>query len=305
MRFESVFKRSLNIKQGDRVLIITDKKKLKIGKKIFNACKKLSPNIKLLIKPVGYYHGQEPSKRVANEMKKHSVIIAITTYSLSHTNARRRASKFGARIVTMPNFVEKMVPSLEVDTSKLLKIGREIKRILSKINKVRVVTKYGTDIMFSVKNRMIDVDAGSYCKPGSFGNLPAGEVFTSPVEGTSNGTIVINSMKDYVKSGTKIIIKNGNAVDISDKKCKLAKIFKTVRNSRNVAEFGIGTNYKAKVIGNILQDEKVAGTCHIAFGDNRSFGGKVKSKVHLDAILFKPTIWFDDKMIMKDGELLV
>src|SRR3972149_9847149 len=100
-------------------------------------------------------------------------------------------------------------------------------------------------------------------------------------------------MEDYAKPKTKVLFFNGLAFGISDHNSKLAKIFSTVKNSRNIAELGIGINKKAKLIGKILQDEKVLGTAHIAFGNNKSYGGKIYSEVHLDCIIKKPTIIAD------------
>ena len=73
----------------------------------------------------------------------------------------------------------------------------------------------------------------------------------------------------------------------------------------NVAEFGIGTNDKATLIGVILEDEKVMGTIHIAFGDNKSMGGTVRVASHLDGLVTSPTVWFDDTLVMDAGRLLV
>ena len=305
MKTENIFKRSLGIKKSDRVLIITDKNKLKITKKFYKSLNKISNNVYLLVKGIGKYHGEEPSKKVSNKMKNYDVIIAATTHSLTHTNARRNACKKGARIVTMPGFTEKMLPTLKADPIKMLKTGKKLEKLLRKTKTVRIATQYGTDISFSVKGRFIDIDAGIFNKPGDFGNMPSGEVSTSPKEGTANGMIVINSMEDFVKPNTTVYVEKGRAIDITDNKSKLAKIFKKVKNSTNIAEFGIGLNPKAKIIGNILQDEKALRTCHIAFGNNKSYRGKVYSKVHLDAILFQPTIWFDKKKIMIRGKLKV
>jgi len=302
MKIENIFKKSLGIKTHDKILIITDKKKIKIAKKIHKYLTKVSNNISLLIKGVGKYHGEEPSKKVSREMKKHDVIIALTTHSLTHTNARKIACKKGARIVTMPGFTEKMLSTVKADPIKMLKTGKKLEKLLRKTKTVRITTQYGTEISFSVKGRFIDIDAGIFNKPGNFGNMPSGEVSTSPKEGTANGMIVINSMEDFVKPNTIVYVEKGKAIDISDKKSKLAKIFKKVKNSTNIAEFGIGLNPKAKIIGNILQDEKALKTCHVAFGNNKSYKGKIYSKVHLDAILFKPTIWFDKKKIMSKGK---
>ena len=71
----------------------------------------------------------------------------------------------------------------------------------------------------------------------------------------------------------------------------------------NLAEFGIGTNPKAKLIGNVLEDEKVLGTCHIALGDNSTFGGRVNAGIHVDGIIKHPTIKLDGKIVMREGEL--
>jgi len=305
MKIENIFKRSLNIKKKDKILIVTDNNKLKIAKKFLKSLKRLSNNVNLMVKNVGNYDGEEPSKKVSEEMKKSNIVIAVTTYSLTHTNARRKASKRGVKVVTMPGFIERMLPSLKPSPRKMLGQGKKIENILRNTKTVKVVTDHGTDLLFSVKGRFIDIDAGIFNKPGSFGNMPSGEISTSPVEGTAKGMLIINSMADYAKNKTVVYIEKGKAVDINDKKCKLAKIFRKVKNSTNVAEFGIGLNSKAKIIGNILQDEKVLGTCHIAFGNNKSYRGKVYSKVHLDAILFKPTIWFDKKKIMSKGRLKI
>jgi len=306
MKLEDIFQKSLGIKSTENVLIITDNKKLKIAEKLFFTCKKLSKNVKLFRKPVGHYDGEEPSNHVAKEMKKHDVIIIATEHSLTHTNARREACKAGARIASMPGITEKMLNTgLLAEPKKLDKYGYKIEKILKKTSKIKIKTPFGTFIGFSVKNRKIHNDNGVLNKRGVYGNLPAGEVCLAPIEKTANGVIIVNSMEDYAKNGTMIIVRNGNVIDISDKKCKLSKIFQTVENSRNIAEFGIGTNNRAKIIKNILQDEKVAGTCHIAFGNNKSYEGKIYSKVHLDAILFKPTIWFDNKIVIRNGNLII
>ena len=75
--------------------------------------------------------------------------------------------------------------------------------------------------------------------------------------------------------------------------------------ARNLAEFGIGTNPNARLIGNVLEDEKVLGTCHIALGDNSTFGGKVRAGIHVDGIFLRPTVELDGKIIMKKGKLSI
>ena len=305
MNLEKIFQRSLGISPNENVLIITDKLKFHIAKKVLYACKDISKNVRIVTKPVGERSGEEPPKGIAEMMKKYEVVIALTTNSISHTNARKNASKLGVRIATMPGFTEEMWETLETDPYFLKKSGAKIREFLKEGKKINVTTKSGTSLSFSKEGRLVDIDEGLYTKKGNFGNLPAGEVSFSPLEDTANGVIVIDSMEDYAKPGTSVLVKDGKAISISDKNCKLAKVFDSVKNSRNIAELGIGTNPKARLIGNILQDEKVKGTVHIAFGSNISYEGKVYSSFHLDAIQLKPTVYVDDKCLMKDGKLLI
>lgn len=307
MNLSGILQKSLAIRRGEKVLVLTDKLELGNAKKFFAAAKKLSENTTLLLKPVGKHSGEEPSVRIAGEMKKFDVIIMVTTHSLTHTKARISASEKGARIASLPGFQGKMMRALSTDPRELRKNGARIKRVLQKSKTVRVTSPSGADISFHTR-KDIEIDDGLLSKKGDKGNLPAGETYFAPLEGTASGTIVIDSMKNckaYANPGTRVSVKNGKAVEVSDKKSLLAKYILSIKNADNIAELGIGTNHRAKVIGYILQDEKAEGTCHIAFGNSAAIGGKVYSKIHVDAILFKPTIWADSRMIMKNGKLMI
>lgn len=73
----------------------------------------------------------------------------------------------------------------------------------------------------------------------------------------------------------------------------------------NVAELGIGTNDRARITGNVLEDEKAIGTAHIAFGDNKSMGGTVRVASHLDGVILSPTVLIDGKPVLEGGELVL
>jgi leucyl aminopeptidase (aminopeptidase T) len=106
----------------------------------------------------------------------------------------------------------------------------------------------------------------------------------------------------------RIVVRDGYATEITGGESArrfVALLEPHGRDGRTVAEFGIGTNDKAILTGVILEDEKVMGTIHIAFGDNKSMGGTVRVASHLDGLVRQPTVWFDDRLIMKDGRLLV
>ena len=300
----------LSIKNYEKVLIITDKNKLKIANSILNEAKKITKHADLIEMPVAKFHGEEPPENISNKMQYYNVIIAPTTYSITHTRAVQQATKRDARVATMPGITEEiMYESLMADYHKIKHLTEHVNRLIRNTKFIHVTSKNGTDLKFLIKRERNRLDTGLIYNNGQCGNLPAGEFFTAPLEGTANGTLVIDLMQDgkeiYAKKGTKIIIKNSLAEKISDKNCLLASYFSKIKNSKVVAEFGIGTNEKARLIGQILQDEKVLGTCHIAFGNNTSMGGVNYSKVHMDAIVDKPTIHADNEVIMKEGKLKV
>jgi leucyl aminopeptidase (aminopeptidase T) len=106
----------------------------------------------------------------------------------------------------------------------------------------------------------------------------------------------------------RIAVESGYATEISggpEAQELIALLEPHGKDARTVAEFGIGTNDKAILTGVILEDEKVMGTIHIAFGDNKSMGGSVRVASHLDGLIRNPTVWFDETKVMEDGRLLV
>lgn len=139
-------------------------------------------------------HGAEPPEAGAAKLRQADVVVAITTYSLSHTDVREGATLAGARVASMPGFLARMfapggpmaVDYHEVATESVAIAGR-----LSVAREAVVQTPEGTDIRFSLAGRAGKPDHGLYTDKGTWGNLPAGEAYIAPVEGTAQGQIVV------------------------------------------------------------------------------------------------------------------
>ena len=303
-----ILEKCMQVKEDERVLVIADTNTEEIWESIFNYAKKIA-NAEFLIIVAGKMNGEEPDEGVARKMMGFDVIICPTTMSLTHTKAVKEAANNGARVATLPGITKRiMEESIIADYERIKFVTEKLGGELKNKKMVNIKTAKGTDLSFSIEGRKWVLDYGIINKKRMIGNLPAGEVFIAPVEGSANGVIVVDSFvnegEEYCRKDAKIMINRGLAVDCDDKESLLNKYFKTINNARNIAEFGIGTNYQARVIGNILQDEKVLGTCHIAFGNNSSFGGKVYSEMHIDNVIQKPTIVVDKEIIMKDGKIV-
>ena len=309
---EIVLNKCLGLKNNEKFLIVTDSKLNHIAKIFYEQAKSITNNVKLVETSIPKVNGTEPDPEVDKEMLRHDVELLITSKSLSHTNARINASRNRARIVTMPGITKEILErTIDIDYDKLMKTHEKLGDIIDNGKEVKIQTRLGTDFSFSIDSRKaFGIDSGLFTRKGAFGNLPTGEIFIAPVEGTANGTFIADASFAGIgklERPIKIYVENGYVVKIEgDKEEVLNEFLDSVgKEARNIAEFGIGTNENAKITGNILEDEKAIGTCHIALGNNAGFGGKVNVQLHLDGIIKKPNIWIDNKKILDDGKLLI
>jgi len=303
----------MGAKKNEKILIITDELKREIGLSLYENATRLGYFALLVEMKSGKINGEEPSPEVAELMQKFDVVFCPTAKSLTHTDARRAASAKGVRIATFPGITKDvMIRGMNADYKAISKRTIKLQKILEKGNNVRVTAPAGTDISFEITGRKVIPSKGLFHAKGESGNLPTGETFLAPIEGTSNGVFVVDGSMAGLglikNTKIKIEVENGYATKITGgtaaKKLKLM-LAKVGKEARNIAEFGIGTNDSAKLSGILLEDEKVMGTIHIAVGNNVSMGGSVNVPIHLDGIVKKPTVWMDGKLLMKDGKLLV
>lgn len=310
----------MGLKKNESVLVITDENKKDIGYSLYSNALKLGNDALFVEMKSGKVNGEEPPAHIANLMKGFDVVLCPTSKSLTHTKARREASSNGARVATFPGITnDVMIRGMNADYEKITALSIKLKKILDKGKFVRITTKLGTDLSFSINGRMSIASKGLYHKKGEGGNLPTGETFVAPVEGTANGVFLVDgSMAGFglIKNSNsmnnqpvlRITVENGYAAKISGG--AVAKKLTNLLNqydikARNIAEFGIGTNDKAKLSGVLLEDEKVLGTIHIALGNNLSMGGSIDVPIHLDGVVKYPTVYLDDKLLMENGKLLV
>ena len=301
------------VKKNETVLVITDETKREIGYSLFDNARRLGYKALLLEMPVGKINGEEPPRQVAEMMQKFDVVLIPTAKSVTHTDARRKASAKGVRVATFPGITKEiMIRGMNADYKAISKRSLKLKKILEQTKHVKITAPAGTDIEFEITGRTAIASKGLYHKKGEGGNLPTGETFNAPVEGTANGIFVVDgsfaglgliknvNIRVEVKNGFATKITGGNAA----KKLN-AMLDKVGKKARNIAEFGIGTNDSARLSGILLEDEKVMGTVHLALGNNVTMGGSVNVPIHVDGVIKKPTVFIDGKLLMEKGKLLI
>ncbi len=302
----------MGVKQNERILIITDEPLRTLGYALWKAAKDFDNDVLLSEILPRKSNGEEPPVEVAELMKKFDVVFCPTSKSLTHTDARRSASALGVRIATLPGVTEEiMVRCMNADYNAIARRTFHLCSLMEKTSVIRVTSPAGTDISLPMKGRTAHASSGLFHAKGQSGNLPTGEAYLAPLEGLSNGVVVVDgsmAMVGIVKTPIRIIVKDGYATTIEggEEAETLKKLLEPHgKDAYTIAEFGIGTNDKAIITGKIIEDEKVMGTIHIAFGDNKSMGGTVRVASHLDGLVKLPTVWFDEKIIMSDGKFMI
>jgi leucyl aminopeptidase (aminopeptidase T) len=253
----------------------------------------------------------EPPAAVAAAMAAADVVLAPTIQSLSHTAARKAASEAGVRIGTLPGVTEEMLVRLmNGDLDEIRRRGWAIVNALNEGKEARITCRRGSDLLIGLEGRLGIVDAGELANRGAFGNLPCGEGFIAPIEGTCEGTLVVDGSIAEVgllDTPTRLTVAGGHltAVEGEGGEKLMALLGPHGPDATNVGELGIGTNEEAILTGNVLEDEKILGTAHVAFGASAAIGGTVQVPVHLDCVVLEPTVEIDGEAILAGGELLI
>lgn len=304
------------VQPGEKVLIVSDFEKVSIAQAIAAAAHQRDAEVVISLMPPRKMHNEPLPEIVAQAMRKADIIFAPTSWSIAHTDARIEATKAGVRIINMPSYQEETLISggIDLDFEKQAPLVEKVAMILTEAKVARVVTPLGTDINLGIEGRSGAALTGLSHKPGVFCTPPDVEARVTPVEGTSEGVIMVDGSIPVPEIGVitqpiKVTVRGGNAVKIEGG--KQAQLFSDILakandpGAYNIAELGIGLNPMAKIIGVMVEDEGSLGTVHIAVGTSAAFGGKVKTQLHLDMMIRQPTVELDGKVILDKGKLFI
>lgn len=331
----SMFRVNMGVQEGERLLVVTDPPNLAHwqNKDLSELMSQLERSMLARMvaeiakaafsrSTVEFYpylsvgmHGREPGEAVAEKMCQADVIIALTNYSLSHTSARARATEAGARIASMPGFEARMFHPggpMAVDYHQVAEDTEKLAGLVTAAESATVRSPGGTDISFTLAGRSGGVDAGLCIEKAAWSNLPAGEAYAAPVEGTAEGMIVAqagwypNLTEDMIfrfEEGLVVRLEGGGKVgDEFRELLQLESDEEIHRARRNLAELGIGTNPNAKQPDNVLEAEKIKGTVHLAIGDSSHMGGAVACDLHEDFVIPRPDLLLDGRLVIEGGE---
>ncbi|CAJ37990.1 aminopeptidase [Methanocella arvoryzae] len=211
---------------------------------------------------------------------------------------------------------------MNIDYAAMRERIKALSDVLDKGNEIRVTSPGGTDVTLSIKGRKAHADDGDLRHAGLFGNLPCGEVFLSPVVGKCNGIMVFDStitldnasvlpdkpVQVTVMDGLVTDVQGGetarallNVIRKGEQMARDKGLKEHEKNARHIGELGIGMNPMAGPSTNLLEAEKALKTIHFAIGEN--FDHDAPALIHQDCLILRPSMWVDERQIMKNGDL--
>jgi leucyl aminopeptidase (aminopeptidase T) len=304
----TVMRRCLAVRPGEEAVIVVDPATRTIGEALRNEAGAAGADAVLMVMDTRATDGTEPPASIAAALAACDLFVAPTTRSFSHTAARKRATEAGARGATMPGVTADMLARvMAVDFDTMAARSKAVAALLDAGTWAHVTCPRGTDVRVAIAGRAGISDDGDLSARGSFGNLPCGEGFIAPVDG--EGTIVAASLAPLGLSTepARLTVAEGRlvAADGGLGPRFIELLLAHGELGTNLAELGVGTNDRARLTGNVLEDEKLLGTVHVAFGASAAIGGSVSVPIHLDVVILDASLEVDGRQVLDRGRYVL
>ena len=241
-------------------------------------------------------------------------MIGLTGASGAPTYARAVKELYDRRKLRSVSMVMRNIDiftrgAARADYEALFEEGQQLAELWRSAERIQVTTPSGTDIQADIKGEDVIVECGFATQPGQESGFSDGEVSQMPSEGTANGVLVIDGPMAHFGLPVRpvaIRVEDGKVVKIEGDTTQaigLRGVIEKVEDADNLAEFGIGLNPLSRRNGHFQEEKKARGNVHAALGDNIFYGGEVQSQVHIDMVMYRPTVKLDDHVIVADGNV--
>lgn len=316
---KNIVEKCASINPRGKALIVTDLELVSSAQILAQVAYANGAEVSICIMTPREVDGQEPPETIAAAMQKAEVILTPVSKSLAHAKATEEATAGGARVLSLTALTEELMASdaWEANFEKERPTVEKVAQLFTQAKEVKITSPAGTNLKVSADGRKGNAHSCLVDRPGQFSAAPNIEANFAPVEGTAEGTFVADGSIPYLGIGllstpVTFIIEKGKVVKIEGEKeaKKIRDIWVEQHdpNVYNIAQVAVGLNPKIKAVIGTLgcnYDEGAFGTVHIGIGTSSTLGGTVRAPTHFDAVMNKPTMELDGKVLLKDGELLL
>lgn len=322
--YENVVNVCLGIQPGERVLLITDTDLSTEQELLAGAIESVGPaELRRWTLP----EDERPLQTAPPDILECARTFDVGIHLLAHTSSEEQpyrlsllqATSEGGRLrMGAGLYIDHAIleNELSADYEAIARITYRLRDRLQGRSEVHIVSPLGTDLRLSIAGRQVAVDPGIIREPGYY-NLPSGECYVAPLEDSAEGVLVVDKSFPGIlihepitltfESGRVVAIEGGEEARRLLRLIEAGEQKPNGEGCRTIAELGIGTNPAARITGNVMTDEKVMGTIHIAIGHNAvaPYNGKNHAPLHLDGVMGQPTLTVDDEVLIDKGKYLV
>ncbi|MDP6618378.1 MAG: hypothetical protein QGG90_02950 [Nitrospinota bacterium] len=309
------------LKEGEQVLIVTDTAfEMEVVETFASLASERGAEVVISHMPPRKIPGAEPPPTVASAMLGADLILELTSMWIGSSQARVKACEAGGRYLMMPELYSSLLHRggpVDVDFERIAPVAEDIRDRFTRAKEVVLRARGGTDLKAGLEGRKGRALSGNAKSPGTFSAPPIIEAGSGPVEGTTEGVLVIDGVIPLVgigqvRSPIRVEIREGKARSFSapsgdDSFARRLEDLLAGYDDPNVyevAEIALGLNPRSRMGDNAVDAEAKLGTAHVAFGDNRGYGGVNAAKCHIDCVIRDVSLWLDGEAIMENGKLL-
>ena len=305
---EKAVVQALALQKGEQFLLITDRHKMDIAEALAYWAKRVGAETTTYLMTETLRPIVEPTTLFRLLCVKATAMAYLLDARIEEKPFRGymvRAGVAHSRICMMPGLTRDMMERLvNIDFHDLDAFGKKLMTKLADSADIVVENAEGTHIQFSVEGRQWKNDNGDISQKGMHGNLPAGEIFTAPVEESFTGRLAISLIDDKMGNGV-MEFEKGRLVGFEGKGVEeVVNLIGKDDTGKIIGEFGIGTNPKARICPEMLEAEKAFGTAHFAIGDSYGIGINI-SPHHYDALVDRVTVRSNGETIIRDGQFML
>lgn len=311
----TILEQCLGVRRGEELLVLCDTGTAQIGSDFARIGRELGAEVTELVMTPRTRHGEEPPDIVAAAMKAASAIVAPTTFSVNHSNARAAASAAGARLIFMPDAVDEVFRngSLDIDFLECKQVIERVAAVLERGRHATVRSALGTHLELEIEGRHAVPQTGICHDPGSISPPPCIEVAVAPVEDTTDGVMFVDAA--VVPGGPcaepiELRFERGRIVSINGgedaERLRATLAGYNEPNIYRAVEMGMGMNPNARVgSSSSLEDEAELGTLHIGIGNGITFGSSIRASGHCDLVMRDAVVEIDGQTILADRQVAV
>ena len=305
------------VRAGEKVLVAADTDTMIVAEALATAALDITPEVVTTVMNPVAVDGDEPPAIVAAALLVADVALLPVSYSISHSTATRSALKHGTRVLSLPATTPDQLVrgGAEADFEAASPTVRKMGELLTAASRAHLTTPGGSDCAFDLTGRSGNAHDCILDRPGKFSAFPNIEANISPVDGTTEGTIVFDGsipnlrigplrtpVKCTVRAGSIVEVEGGPEADM------IRKVWAEMGDAAvyNIAQLAIGLNPAIYMLTGVwAQDHGAFGTVHIGIGTSANLGGTTKAACHFDGMMYRPTLTLDGRIVLENGALRI